>query len=597
MSMMTRSFAWLLTIAFSALAADQEVPQPASDKTAVEWAVGLAGRFRTLHDPVVATYAIGQLAQTVCAIDRGAGADLFRDSLERLRTLGPGAFVSARHRLPVASFTSLWKSLTAAAGKCRQELADLADTDRARAKMQQERQQANDDLRQALSVLDSEPDRAAQLAETAMSASDPSVLDIPTLTMFLSQLRDRAADVADELFPKALDFVASPSEPSPELLLELGEYLFTAPKYLDVPDSQQSSDVRDIGSTKVADFTSNRRSSSSDDIHDYIAAAVKVLTSTNNPYYDAVAAYAIASQMLPKVDDYAPDYADKLREALPQITQLAGSGASQVQSAFTGKQGADPEGGEAARVRDRLVTKVLALVGSKRFAEARDLLHEVDDQGVSGQVRVLADFGEAAYALERKDPQWAFTLSNTIRGGVKRALLYAGTAVATQDRQEALAYFQLGIRDADLLPAEQRIVTAAALSSVMLPSDAENGFLALGLLVNAANDAYTSPHKVKFEPQVVRKVYSATASTFTDSSLILANSRCLCEVVDTGRGRHTFAVKVPGIRGFDLTSVVKNASSVDPVRLEAVLAGLRDETRLASAMNSLAALRLANGTR
>jgi len=195
-------------------------------------------------------------------------------------------------------------------------------------------------------------------------------------------------------------------------------------------------------------------------------------------------AVALAGRF-PKADDYAADYADKLREALPQITELAGSGAGHVRSAFTGAQGADPGGGEAAHVRDRLVTKVPALAGAKQFSEARDLLHGVDDQGVSGQVRTLVDYAEAAGALERRGPRWAFTLSNTIRGGVKRALLYAGTAAATQDRDEALPYFQLGVRDTELLSAEQRMVTTAALSSVMLPKDAESGFLALSLLVKA----------------------------------------------------------------------------------------------------------------
>ena len=118
-----------------------------------------------MQSPVVSAYAQGRLAATVCAKDRVAGAELFRDSLSRLRLLTAAAFGSAKRRLPVPSFTALWKTVVPAAAKCAPELQQLADDDRAKAKMLEERQQAPDNLRKALSLATSEPDRAAQLAE------------------------------------------------------------------------------------------------------------------------------------------------------------------------------------------------------------------------------------------------------------------------------------------------------------------------------------------------------------------------------------------------------------------------------------------------
>src|SRR6185369_6908763 len=123
-------------------------------------------------------------------------------------------------------------------------------------------------------------------------------------------------------------------------------------------------------------------------------------------YYDPIAAYAIALQMLPKAEDFAPDFVDQLREALGQIAQLAGSGVAQVQSAIGGSQAADPEGGEGARKRDRQVTGVLSAAAMRQFAEARNLLKSVDDLAVRSQVGTLIDFAESAAALEKKDVQW-----------------------------------------------------------------------------------------------------------------------------------------------------------------------------------------------
>jgi hypothetical protein len=508
--------------------------------------------------------------------------------LTNLRLLAPAAFGAARHRLPVPSFTALWKTLTPAAAKCSFELKQLADGERAEAKMLEERQQANSNLHRAASLLESDPDRALQLARNAITASGPMLLDIPGLTYFLSNLRDRAGDLSDELFPEALDLIASARQPSPGLLLELGKYLFTSSKYLETPDATQASDTSTVGSTSIANFTANRKSASSDDIRQYIEASVKVLTATNSPFYDPVAAYAIAFQMLPKADEFAPEQADALREALVAIVSLAGSSVAKVQAAIGGSPTTDPEGGEAAHKRDRLVGRALAAIASNKFAEARDMLAGIDDLAVRSQVTSLIDFAESAAAIERRDRQAALTLANSLRGGVKRAILYAGLAAASQDRSEAFGYLDLGLHDSQLLPAERRMAVATGLSGATLRIDAESAINALNAFVDAANAAYTSPRQGRFDPQAIRRSYKA--STFTDSSLILANRRCLCEVVDTGRGRHTYKLSTPGVPNMSLTGVVRNASGLDIKRLEGILLGLRDEV-MVDGLNALAALR------
>ena len=594
---MTRAIALLLACVFCAGLAGQEVnggqATNAPQQDPLEWAVALGSRFRELHDPVVAAYSLGVLAGIVCPVDLAAATDLYRESLERLKFLTPAAFTSGRHRLPVPSFTALWKTLTPAAVKCAPELEDLTDIEGAQAKMRDERQGANLTLGAALTSLQDDPDRAAQLARNALTAGDPTTLNIPTLTLFLSVLRDRAADVADEVFPEALDFIASAPQPSTANLLDLGEYLFTAPKYRETPDQYEYSDLHQVGDTWIANFAANRRSANPEDIRAYIDAALEVLGATDDLYYDPVAAYAIAFQLLPKTDDFAPDRTDELRKLLSLTLVQAGSAAAKVQAALAGPQGADPEGGEGPRLRDRIVGRVLSAATAQRFAEARELAKSIGDADVSSQVNTLIDFAQAAAALGTKDVPRAFMLARSLGPAVKRALLYAGAVAASPDLSFALNYFSLGLRDAKVLPAEQRLTVDVALAAVMLPRDQDSGLFALRQVVQAANDAYMTPREGRFDPTVIRKVFSSDIHTSigTDSSLVMLNSRCTCEVVDTGRGRHNFNLKVPGVTTLTLSRLISNASGVDPERLESVLIGLQDEERLARTLNDLAALR------
>lgn len=55
-------------------------------------------------------------------------------------------------------------------------------------------------------------------------------------------------------------------------------------------------------------------------------------------------------------------------------------------------------------------------------------------------------------------------------------------------------------------------------------------------------------------------------------------------------GRHNFDLQVPRPQTTGLTELVRNAASVDPDRLEAILAGLRDETLMATGLNALASV-------
>ena len=201
-------------------------------------------------------------------------------------------------------------------------------------------------------------------------------------------------------------------------------------------------------------------------------------------------------------------------------------------------------------------------MGSRRCAEARELGNYNSDLVSRNQIAGLIDFAEAAGAA-RQNPTWALSLANSLVPGIKRSLLYAGIVASAADRDAAIGPFQLAIRDIEPLPAEQRIFTLAANDGAIFQHAPDNGLGTLDSLIQAANDAYTHPHRGFFDPTVLRK-YNGKADVGTDSSLILFNRRGLCEVVDTGQHRYTFRLRVPGVEALSLAAVLPLAHSVDP---------------------------------
>ena len=561
---------------------------PAADDPAdiLSWAEALAGRFREMHNPVIRAHALGRLAALVCSQDQGAGATLFREALSAVDLLPDDAFSDSRQVLPVSSLSGLWKALLPAAARCDPALARFETGDRIQARLADERQHANYFLSVAMGSLDDTPDRAAQLAEAALDAGDPAAFNMPLLTRFLAELRDRAPDLADDLFPKALDFVASAPAPSPRLLAELGKYLFTAPQLLERPDKDLAQQSYRIGNSAVPVLTATRHGTNPEDVKAYLDAAVTVLKANTSAYYDPVTAYAIGFQMLPKANELAPSLVDPLQRALTAIESQVASYAGVIQSAYGGSGSPDPEGGDAAPRRDRTIRGVFRAVGAHRFDQARDLLRSLDVPAVRGQIASLIDFAEAAQAISQREIDRASRLANGLRGGVKRSLLYAGI-IAAANGDVARSEFQLAMKDSELMPAEHRIGVLSAITQAMLEVDVEGALLALNQLVIASNDAANAPRRERFEPRLISK-----SAPSTDSPLILLGKRGIYEVVDAGRNRERFPLSVPGVEALSLPAVVQSARAVDPARLEAILLELRDENQQAAALTALVALRL-----
>jgi hypothetical protein len=563
-------------------------------RDAVEWTVSLRGRMAQMENPVVRVYGTAGLAHTLCGIDPLAASGLYRDAISSLYTLGAGVFGErATTVLPVGSFSGLWKYVVPAALQCDPGLVALADNARARERMTAERNGANATLHRASDLISpgmpldkqSMLDRAAQLAGAALEAGDPDTLDMALFGQVLSSLVGRAPDLSDDLFVRGLDFVMSEPAPSPDSLQTLAKFLFTASGLEGTPDEDQRDSNFTIGGATVEMLTATRTSANPDNIEALIETTLKLLGNASAVNRNPIVTYALAYQLLPRALDLMPDRARDLDAALAQLEALDPAVAAQVQAKLGGIENPSQESGDPAKRILWLCSQIRGALAAGQIQRARDLLPSVTDLPIRGQLKSIVDYEEGVRAIERNGDQ-ALAIATQIRPGIKRSLLYTAYVAGAPRMDMALEVYPLAVRDIAPLPAEQRVRLLAALSAALLHSDVDSAITVLNQLVNAYNDVRVNPRRGKFDPLSVRKTYN-------DSATILAGRRGFYEAVQTERGRTNFPLRAPGVDAYSIAAFLPAAAALDPDRLGAIIAGLRDENTQAAAWVKLAGVRLA----
>jgi hypothetical protein len=134
-----------------------------------------------------------------------------------------------------------------------------------------------------------------------------------------------------------------------------------------------------------------------------------------------------------------------------------------------------------------------------------------------------------------------------------------------------------------LLSYEQRMALLSALAAAAIPVDSVEGQAALSLLITSYNDANSTPRKTRFRP--------SDTGAF-DGPRIVFGPAGFTEVVRAGSRQESFRLTVPGVGAFSLEAFIAQAKDVDFMRLNAAVAGLRNEVQLAKAYVAMAKLRL-----
>ena len=185
------------------------------------------------------------------------------------------------------------------------------------------------------------------------------------------------------------------------------------------------------------------------------------------------------------------------------------------------------------------MVQIKAAASAGRFAEAREILTQVDGVPVKSLIGSVIDFAEAERAIRAKDYDRAMTLAGQLPGGAKRALLYAGVAATSTNSLTAILALHLGMKDADLLSYEQRIAMLPALGTAASVVDRDETQAVLNLLIASINDADKNPRKLRFDPK---------NTSGLDSPRVLCGPGGFQESIQGLQGRQSFPLKVGGVR-------------------------------------------------
>ena len=558
----------------------QNPPEPFSAMSdwndAISWTSAIREPMRRLTNRVVTTYGIASLATVACPFDKDLASDLFREAVDDLNSVPDATFHDSKKVLPVATFSGLWKLTMGPGMKCDARLPQ--PNDRAWEKRDSERREASSFLGQA--KVAEEPDRAAQLAQAALDAGDPYELDITSITAFLIDFRVRAPDLADDLFERAVAFTMEAAIPNIDALADLGNYLFLAPPFVGKTEPVQNRTTYSVGGSTFSNWQGDHDDVDPDLVTLYIGAVTGLLVNNNAAVdTDPVAAYALAYQLMPRARDLGLADADSLERFLGQMQGQNSGAAAGVES----KLGGEPSTVTSQSKFTRLMTQIRAAISAGRFAEARELLADVDGVTMRSLIGSVIDFSEAGYAIRGKDSDRAMALAGKLPGGVKRALLYAGIVATAENRITAILALHLGMKDADLLSYEQRMSVLPALATAASAVDRDETQAVLSLLIASLNDANANPRKIRFDPKY---------SFGFDGPRVLMGRGGFLEVIQAGQRRQSFPLKVTGVSAFSLEDFIAQAKGVDFMRLQASVGTLRNELQLTKGYVALARLRL-----
>ncbi len=543
---------------------------------AINWTSALREPMRRMTNHVTSTYGIAWLAAVMCPADQSIAADMFREAVAGLNALPDASFHDSQKVLPVATFSGLWKLVMGPGVKCDPGLPQ--PNDQARAKRESERREASSYLEQAKVTDDS--DRAAQLAQAAIEAGDPYELDISSITFFLIEFRVRAPDLADDLFQRAVAFTLEAEVPNVDGLAELGNYLYLPPTFAGKSEPVHNRTTYQVNNSTFSNWQGDHDDMNPDAAEAYIGAVADLFANNSAAANtDPVAAYALAYQLLPKARDLGLGQADALEKFVEQM-QAQYSTAAVAVAANLGGEPASPNNPSGF---SHLVAQIKAAVSAGRFAEAREILTQVDGVSVKSLIGSVIDFAEAERAIRAKDYDRAMTLAGQLPGGAKRALLYAGVAATSTNSLTAILALHLGLKDADLLSYEQRMAMLPALGTAASVVDRDETQAVLDLLIASMNDADKNPRKVRFDPK---------NSFGLDSPRVLCGPGGFQESIQGLQGRQSFPLKVVGVNAFSLADFITQAKRVDFMRLEASVEGLRNELQLTRGYLALARLRL-----
>ncbi|HEX6718010.1 MAG TPA: penicillin-binding protein activator [Pyrinomonadaceae bacterium] len=260
-----------------------------------------------------------------------------------------------------------------------------------------------------------ETEQAAKFAGEALN-----LVVTPTLR-FLSELREKNATAADELYVSLLARIVTDPTADGNTVSLLSSYIFSPYLYVTIGSNGFPILVQNTGPIRPVDVSPSIRSM-------FLNAAAQILLRTpSNPTAQRIS-YMVATRLLPLFDRFNSNLATQLRSRLSEIASSIPSALKSpevVNNVRKGVNNTDPtesiqellEGANHARdsdSRNRLYIRAATLAAeSGDDDKATSILQELDPDDLRNRVRAYVFILLAKHALERKNIQKALKFASS----------------------------------------------------------------------------------------------------------------------------------------------------------------------------------------
>jgi hypothetical protein len=357
-------------------------------------------------------------------------------------------------------------------------------------------------LRLATQLLqDGDIDRALQYADPALESVTTDSIN------FLSALREKRAEAADQRFAAMLQRASADPASDANTVSGLSSYAFTPFYFVAFLSGGGANQMARRGPTPPPDLPAELRNA-------FFRTAVQILLRPSPPPdQDTTTAgrtgkYMVIKRLLPLFDQYAPDSAAALRVQMAALSpdiperQRTSENRALTRGIVPEDNSKDPLAVMQERIdhaadsaeRDAIYADMAASLSGSGDGRGRELVDKIEDTELRRQTRAYTDFEFLGNALEKKDTQEAIRLArNGELSHIQRVwgLTQAARLIMKTDRTHAVELLEEATAEARRIDASEPERPRALISIIagFLEADRNRAWELISEAAKAANSA------------------------------------------------------------------------------------------------------------
>jgi hypothetical protein len=505
----------------------RERPDPLAEQrrnTAISLLTTLADEAKSYRDQVLRARVLGRAADALWSSDMERARSLFYRSWEAAVAADEESARRMEEDIRKQQQTS-GGAVTASPPNIRNEVLRLAARhDRAlgeeflkKIEEAREREAANksparDPLMAAASqsqrlklatqlLRDGDTERALQYAEAALVSVSADSIN------FLSALREKDPEAADQRYAAMLARAAADSSSDANTVSGLSSYAFTPFLYIVFGPKGGASQMQQRGPTPAPDLPANLRKAF------FNTAAQILLRPTLPPEQDTTTAgragkYLVIKRLLPLFDQYAPERAAELRLQMTALMsdvperERTGENRAVTTGIVPEDTSRDPMQAMEERLtraensadRDAIYADMAASLAGSGDPRGRGLVDKIEETELHQQTRSYTDFEYLENALQKKDTPEAIRIARS--GDLSHfnrvyGLTQAARLLIKSERERAVDLLEEALAEARRIdgsdPDRPRALTA--ISSSFIEADRTRAWELISEVVKAGNSA------------------------------------------------------------------------------------------------------------